>query len=548
MGGAPRLTSTAGEELKVEHAMTGASQRAAESAAHVEPAAAQRPSLLRYSPALVLLAIVIADAFQLADPDLWGHLRFGQMLISGTAGHLDPFNYSAPVHGWIHYTWGFEVVVAWLYAHLGVLGLKLLKFGCTSALVIFLALALAETGATITVQLAVLLVASVGLTLGMQFRPQMFDFMFVGVILWLLSRDNYRGSTPLWVTIPMFGLWSNLHPGFFVGLGAMGLYGVIRGLVDARDGRGLGRGIGICVIVALGMAASFANPRALESLRSLIVTFRDPLIPQIMADCRSILTRLTTTHFPSLINLYSIYALALICALAILFAIVPRAGDLPLAAVAALMSAAAFDAERNISFAVIAIAPPLARRIAILSSRWTARAADSATTPARRSLANETIVIALAAILAWNAGLFSSKLRDAIWPPSGAIAFMNAHGLRGNILNEFTWGEYLIWHVGPQSRIFIDGRFDLVYPLSVIRDYTNFMFAAPEAARVLASYPHDFVLVEPESGGFRVMAAQADWKLVYSDTHCALFARADSAAAKIPGIPVRGEPGGNQFP
>jgi hypothetical protein len=535
--------------MKLEHAMTSASPRAVEAATHAkEPAATQRPSLLRYSPALVLLAIVIADAFQLADPDLWAHLRFGQMLLAGDARHLDPFNYSAPGHTWLHYTWLFEVVMAWLYAHLGVIGLKLLKFGCSAALVTFVALALAETGAELAAQIAVLLLTAIALTLGMQFRPQMFDFTFVSAIVWLLARDNYRRSAPLWVTIPMFVLWSNLHPGFFVGLAAMGVYSVVSAFNDLQAGRGIAHGIRLGVIVMLGTAATLANPLAFESWKSIIVTLRDPLIPQVMADCRSLLTRLTTTHFPSLISLYSGYALALICALAILFAIVPAAGDLPLVAVAALMSAAAFDAERNISFAVIAIAPPLARRIAILAGRRTARVADTAASPTRRSPANEAIVIAVAVLLALDTGLFSPKLRDAVWPPSGAVAFMDAHGLHGNILNEFTWGEYLIWHMAPQSHIFIDGRFDLVYPQSVIRDYTNFRFGAPEAARVLVSYPHDFVLIEPDSEAFKFMAAQADWKLIYDDRHCALFARADSAAATIAGTPVHGESGGNEFP
>jgi hypothetical protein len=40
-------------------------------------------SLWRYSPAAVLVAILIADSNRRTDPDLWGHLRFGQMFIAG---------------------------------------------------------------------------------------------------------------------------------------------------------------------------------------------------------------------------------------------------------------------------------------------------------------------------------------------------------------------------------------------------------------------------------------------------------------------------------
>jgi len=51
-------------------------------------------SLFRYAPALLLLVAGVADSMQSADADLWGHVRFGQVML-GT-GHLiraDIFSY-----------------------------------------------------------------------------------------------------------------------------------------------------------------------------------------------------------------------------------------------------------------------------------------------------------------------------------------------------------------------------------------------------------------------------------------------------------------------
>jgi hypothetical protein len=56
-----------------------------------------RVSLLRYSPALILFAIVIADARQLSDPDLWGHVLWGRELLAhGSLPRVNPYSYSAP--------------------------------------------------------------------------------------------------------------------------------------------------------------------------------------------------------------------------------------------------------------------------------------------------------------------------------------------------------------------------------------------------------------------------------------------------------------------
>jgi hypothetical protein len=115
---------------------------------------------------------------------------------------------------------------------------------------------------------------------------------------------------------------------------------------------------------------------------------------------------------------------------------------------------------------------------------------------------------------------------------------MKKRGLHGNMLNEFGWGEYLIWHMTPASKVFMDGRYDTVYPPGVIEDYFNFSTDAANAGKVLRSYPHDFVLIPPRLPAYSLMVKSPGWKLIYRDPDSALFAREDSAAAKLPEIPV----------
>jgi hypothetical protein len=57
----------------------------------------------------------------------------------------------------------------------------------------------AETGASETVQFCVLMVAAVALGAEMQFRPQLFTFIFFAATLWILARDNYGRRPPLWL-------------------------------------------------------------------------------------------------------------------------------------------------------------------------------------------------------------------------------------------------------------------------------------------------------------------------------------------------------------
>jgi hypothetical protein len=244
--------------------------------------------------------------------------------------------------------------------------------------------------------------------------------------------------------------------------------------------------------------------------------------------------------------IYLAAAIAIIAACAIAFALTPGSGDAALAAIAATLAIAAFASVRNVPLAVIAASVPLARHAGLLAARriHTAEASPGA----RLSARTQAIVTLLAIILAAATGLFSPRLPAAMPYPDGATAFMDAHSLHGDILNYFSWGQYLIWRESPESKVFIDGRFDLVYSPLIVRRYLDFYAALPDAASVLAAYPHDYVLIPPAAPAYKFMLPRSDWKLIYRDPDSALFARADSPAARIPTVIVNRDPPQSYFP
>jgi hypothetical protein len=98
------------------------------------PVASSRSSLLYYSPALMLLLIVVADSAQFPDSDLWRHLRFVQAAL--TSGHIvarDSYSYNASGRLSRNIEWLTEIVIVVVYNRLGVVGLKLWKCTCVAA-------------------------------------------------------------------------------------------------------------------------------------------------------------------------------------------------------------------------------------------------------------------------------------------------------------------------------------------------------------------------------------------------------------------------------
>jgi len=502
-------------------------------------------SLLRYAPGLVVLVIVIADSGQMADTDLWGHVRFGQAVIAHK--HLilnDPYSYSAFGHRWDNHEWLTEFVMAASYNAFGVVGLKLWKFACVAATMLLVAMGLAETGATPTVQLNTLTVVAVATMPQMEFRPQLFTFMLAAAMLTLLARHNYRREAPLWLLIPMMALWANLHGGFIVGIAILVIYTAVTAIDDLINGAGLHRGLGLSALTVAALASTMITPYGRDTWRPVLRALRNPMTRIAVTDWQPLgfaLTRQWQAHPAGVI--YMSCGIGMLIAFVATFALVPRGGDLPLVAVAAVLSIAAIIAVRNLPIALIACALPVARHSSLLILRRRERASGETATAVlqpERSAVSPWLAFAVAVMLAIHSGIFSGRLRVDKPYPEGAVAFMQQYDLRGNILGDFDWGEYLIWHTAPGSKVFIDGRYDTVYPYSVIAQYIDFYFNRNGAQSVLTAYPHDFILIPPASGAFALMQRQPDWKLIYHDADSALFARSKASAATIAGVPVTG--------
>ena len=436
-----------------------------------------RVSLLRASPALVLFAIVIADAFQHSGPDLWGHVLWGRELLAhGSLPRGNPYSYSAPGFPWLRHEWLSEVLMAAVFDRFGPFGLKLLKFACSAGTICFIVIAESEGGAPAVVQVPVLLGAALIVIPAMQFRPQLFDFVALSAIIALLARHNWHGSAPLWIAIPIVAIWSNLHGGFFVGLVAIGVYGAATMLEDLWSGRGFRRGLGILAITAAAAASTlctFLIPPARDTWYTVIHSIVNPMTHYTIADWIPLVPALINAPAGSMDQKYFAFVILFFAAAFVSVALKPKGGDLALVAIAAVMLAMAFMAVRNIPIALIAIAPVFANHLGLLMrprEGSAARASSAREMPRAGWVFFEILIAAAAVVFARTYGVLSPGI-DASDSPVRAVDFMKDHGLKGNVLAEYAWGQYLIWHTAPESKVFIDSRYDLAYPPAVVADY-----------------------------------------------------------------------------
>jgi hypothetical protein len=271
-------------------------------------------------------------------------------------------------------------------------------------------------------------------------------------------------------------------------------------------------------------AATILNPFGVGLWFGVAHSVGDPLIRQVIADWVPLSTMLLSVWRTSPSELLAyIPQLLLFAGFVVAVAMAPDLDDAAMLAVATIFIGAAFYAARNVAVAVIALAIPLARHASLALER---RAEGKAGAPADNDEPPARMIAICAIAVALVGGTFSNRLKTWKPVPTGALAFMQEHKLHGNILPQFEWGSYVLWHMGDAFKVYIDPRGELVYTDKQEGDYAKFYYGMDGADKLLEAYPHDYVLMGVHTKGADIVRKDARWRLIYQDGTAALFAKA----------------------
>ena len=152
--------------------------------------------------------------------------------------------------------------------------------------------------------------------------------------------------------------------------------------------------------------------------------------------------------------------------------------------------------------------------------------------PGKERYAFNFLIIALLVI--WVAKLIPGRTevasRIAKDYPVAAIQYMRQHAQPSPMFNDYGYGGYLIWQLGPAQKVFIDGRADMYEYAGVFQDYSHIANLERDALPVLAKYGIQSCLIKRKSALATLLAASPDWKQTYADENSAIFVRSRAAA------------------
>jgi hypothetical protein len=489
----------------------------------------------------------------LGDGDTGWHVRTGEWILrNGGVPHTDLFSYTKAGQPWYAWEWLWDVGAGWLHLHAGMAGVVL-----ASMLVLCLTFAMlfrivrAECP-NVLAAFGVTFAATAGSTMHWLARPHLFTLLLVVVFYAVLERAR-RGRPRLLVTLPaLMVLWTNLHGGFFVGIILIGCYaaGEIATWLLEKDSEkamaGLRRSRPFVLAGLASAAATLVNPYTYRlhvhmwkflsgaslwryineyqptEFQNNLALWYEPLVFLGVAAAAWCLYRRRFAHAFMLIGWLHLA----------LFSV----RNLPIYLLVAAPVVAGMVQELLLRLAQAPLAPWVGRTVRAVESF----AADFGVNDgfARTHLASVAGFVAMAAI--FYAPAPPAKFRAEYDPkqyPAQALGVLRGQEMSRSIFADDEWGDYLIYRLYPQTRVFVDGRFDL-YGEEFTKRYLDVLNAKYGWEDTLKKYSVDTILLRVDTPLAGALKECRRWRPVYDDGMAIVF-RSESALARRP-------PQGNQ--
>jgi hypothetical protein len=496
---------------------------------------ARRPGLrtmgLSWPLIVALLAVfgvlcLLPASRGLGDPDTYWHISAGNwILANGTVPSGDPFSHSLPNAAWTTQEWLSEVVLATVY-----------DAGGWSAIVVLATMSYALTLALLTRFLLsrmepVHALFFVGFAAGMMLthllvRPHVLAWPLMA--LWigaLVQASESRQHPPRWLLLVML-LWANLHGGFTLGL-ALSVGIALDAVVSSPAGARWRIARGWFAFIALATLVSTITPNGWLGLWYTIHVM-------LQHDAKALIDEWQSPNFhqPQPVEVW------LIVMLLIALSGRMRLPVVRLAIVLGLLHLA-LTSVRSVSMLGLVspflLATPVARdwyQGKPLGGAGDAEQLDrwfrAFAAPARPATVAVSVVLA-AFLLTGVVSARQPAPTDNI-TPRAALEAARAAGVRGEVLNAYNFGGYLIFE---GVKVFVDGRSELYQDAFLTRAVEAFGLQNGQTLTdLLDEYRIGWTLLEPRTPAIVMLDQLPGWRRVYADDTAVVHMRTADVPAR----------------
>jgi hypothetical protein len=456
----------------------------------------------------------------MADPDVWWHLRTGQLILQNHAlFHTDPYSFTRSGLPWVDHEWLSEIIMFVVYRVAEEGGL-IVTFAAIIAATLLLVFSRCPgrpyLAALMTLWGAVASAPMWGV------RPQIFSLLLASVFLVLLDASEKRPNL-LWWTAPLMLLWVNLHAGYPIGLAFLAFFFLGEGLEAAAGSESWQRSAPrlkrLALAFALCLALVVLNPNGARIYSYPLETLRSSSMHKFIQEWFS-----PNFHDPMYVPL-----LLMLLALIVGLALSPRPPRLRSLVLLLATIPAGLRSMRHIPILVLVLVPVLAELATLCIRRRGERRLlqRGRGQPTSRTLLVNIVVLVTFAVFTvariWQV-VGSQATTEANHFPTAAVAFLERERPPGPIFNHYNWGGYLIWKLYPAYPVFIDGRAD-IYGDSFMEDFGSAYYLTDDWRKSLETWGIRTLVLPPDAPLVTALRTGTNWKQIYADSEAVVLTR-----------------------
>lgn len=497
----------------------------------------------------VFCLIFIAAHRAIFDLDIWLHLKAGEFISQHKIiPTQDIFSFTVGGRPWVDHEWLFQVLTYLVYSRWQADGLIFLQCALiiSSFLVLFV-MGYKALKSYLEVGVFILLVAYASLS-RFNIRPDMFSLFFFVLFLYILKF--HIDKKIIWLLLAIQLLWVNIHGYFFLGPLVLLLFIVAEFLRRKlkflpwqwKEGFALSDTTyqRLKTLFFLSILISFFNPQGFKGALYPLYILKEVLSGESAVFFKYIQELQPTISMTKSLGSHY-YIIIVIC-------LVSMALNLKSLKIIDLLLFVFFFLfsfkVRNIAFfsfmgyavTISCVGPVINKVSAGLKAETRLRQAIYFW--AKFALAATLIVWPWSRINAiFNSSYYydfdTNKLKSTLFGidekcyPKGAVDFILAHKIPGELFNDFNSGAYLIGRAYPKRKVFIDGRTEL-YGAKFFRQYQSLMDGDVSVFKqVMEKYNLSAILLSMTSAQPSEIITQIykspQWKLVFFDDTGVVF-------------------------
>ena len=492
---------------------------------------------------VVLICMLVfspMSAALLRDADTGWHIRSGeQILLTHAVPRTDPFSYTKQGEPWYAWEWMYDVVIAAIHHVSGLNGVVLFTAVVISSTFALLFRFILRRSGNLVVAGALTLLAIAAAQVHMLARPHVLSWLLT--LLWVENlcrfEDGERAAL-LWLP-PLMLLWANLHAGFVLGLGLLGVFaiGCMWNAVTAPREGDRQKVAQLITVLSVCLLTTLLTPYGYRL---------DVHVYQYLSN-NFLMNNIDEFVSPNFhVAVYGYFELFLL--LVIVGAALGRERITATGLLLLLFSIhAGLYAVRNIPIAAIIMSLVLGPLMTVAISpesdrrscpQWVRSLLDAgqgisdSMTNLERKLHGHVLVSAVMAAsvaLVLNGGRVLSKQIlaahfDEKTFPVKAAQFIAERGIRDHLFSSDTWSGYLIYKLYPGTKVYFDDRHDF-YGEAFIKEYAKAFLGSRQWREPLERYQVKWVLMPTDAPLSSLLRESHDWRIDYDDGLAMVFSR-----------------------